>query len=984
MAAVQSTAPTLVGRREDLAALEAAFEQARGGELVTIVLAGEAGIGKTRLVEEFSERAYAQGARLLSGACVDLGDAALPYGALMDALRDVPATAFAALPAPSRRALAALIPEAAPDDEPSDGGQSAVFGALLRLIEDLGREEPLVLVLEDIHWADRSTEALLRFLVGGLRQTAVLLLLTYRSDELGRDHPVRRLLAELSRAPRERTVVLGPLTRAETGAQLTALAGMPLDDAAVDAIHGRSEGNPFYSEELLAAASATGPVPPTLRDTVLARIDRLPGAARSLARVAAACGRDVDHELLADICGLAGDALDDALRRCVDGHVLAVDPGRDGYRFRHALLQEVALGDLLPGERRRLHGRIADALADRETPRGTAGAQHLAEIAYHRLAATDRPAALIAAVRAAQAAEAVHALAEASRGYDAALELWESVDDPERLVGTDLPTLLERAAECRWLGFGDRDLSPRLRDRASAQLDESGSRLRRADHLSRLATTSCYARVTAGLPLHERALSLLDDDRSSETAARVRARYACVLMLRGDYAEADRQAIAALAAAHAAGSHAQEADALITRAVCRAADGELDVALALLDDARPLVEGGADLRVLQRFYTNSTYILAAFSRYEEAVALAREGIAIEMRAGLDAQGRSGVQENGAWALCLLGRTAEALELLGEDPGAITPETVAVHSRLAEITLAQGDPRAALSRLASLRRTPDLESFMVVPVCTAQAEAALWAGDVAAAVEAARAGEEQLVEAARSDAAPLLAVALRAQADGAHADLLDPAAAAAEADRLLTRLRRISALGRRPIPEVEQLLLVGRAERARLATAPAPGLWAAVAAGWEALCRPREQAYARWRQAEALAGRADARGELEQALLAAHAAATAIGAAHIAHAAERLARRTRVGLPTDPDAEQRIFPELTPREREVLALIADGRTNRQIAAALFIAPKTASVHVSNILGKLGAANRGEAAALAHRAGLVDADEQVGAGSVPSSA
>ena len=630
MTAAPTSLASLIGRDADLAALEAALDQARDGEVVTVVLAGEAGIGKTRLLHEFSERAFAQGARVLTGSCVDVGAATLPYGALMDALRAVPAAAVEDLPVRLRRALATLLPEAAPDDEPHDSGQSGVFGAVLRLLEELGREAPLVLALEDVHWADGSTEALLRFLVRGLRQTAVLLVLTYRTDELGRDHPVRRLLAELGRAPRIRTLTLAPLTREQTATQLAALAGGAVDADALDAIHARSEGNPFYSEELLAASAAAGEVPATLRDTLLARLDRLPAGAQGVVRVAAACGRHADHELLAAACGLDDDALDAALRAGVAGHVLAVDDQRRGYRFRHALLQEVAAGELLPGERRRLHGRIADLLAARPPQPGAAGAQHLAAIARHRLQTDDRRAGLAAAVRAARAAEAVHALAEAARNYDAALELWEAVEDPEALTGVDLPFLLERAAECRWLGFGDAGISARLHARAIAELGDHAPRLRRAEYLSRLATTSCSVDISAALPVHEQALMLLDH-APSETAARVRARYANVLMLVGDFTAAEREAVEAVAVARAARARIEEADALITRAVCRASAGDLAGAQALLDQARPCASEVGDLRVVQRFYTNASHILSAFGRYEDALAVAREGIAVHAR-----------------------------------------------------------------------------------------------------------------------------------------------------------------------------------------------------------------------------------------------------------------------------------------------------------------------------------------------------------------
>jgi DNA-binding CsgD family transcriptional regulator len=935
------------------------------------VLAGEAGIGKTRLVQEFSERAFAQGARVLTGACVDVGDPALPYGAIVDALRTVPRDAFDGLPARLRRELATLVPEAAPDEDGHDGTQSGLFGAVLRLLEQLGCDGPVVLVLEDLHWADGSTEALVRFLLRGLHQSAVLLVLTYRTDELERDHPVRRLLAELGRAPRVRTLAPAPLTRAQTAVQLAALAGRPVDDATVAAIHVRSEGNPFYSEELLAAADAAGPVPATLRDTLLTRIDRLPPGAQHVARIAAACGRHVDHDLLAAICGLGDDALDDALRACVTGHVLAVDHERRGYRFRHALLQEVALAELLPGERSRTDERIADVLCARPPGVGVAGAQRLAEIAFHRLRASDPAAGLSAAVRAARAAEAVHALTVASHSYDAALELWDDVEDPEAATGVDLPFLLERAATCRWLGFGEADISASLRERAAAELDASASRLRRTDHLSRQATTWCNADLRAGVPVHEEALSLLDAT-PSETAARVRGRYACALMLMGDFAAAERHAIEAAEVARAVGARDEAADALITCAVCRATAGDADAATALLEQARPAALESRDLRVMQRWFTNASHISMSFARYEEALAIAIEGIATHPRAGLDLPGQIGVRENAAGALCALGRPAEAAEVIGEDPGSLSAKTIILELRLAQAALLQGDVDGAADRLARARAVPGVESFVLVPTCALHVEASLWREDMAGALEAALAGEAVVVEADRLETAALLAVAVRAQVDAAGAGAVDPASAQAEADRLVARLARVARPGSAPLPDVDQLLRVAEAERSRLHDLPDPAPWRAVVAGWAGLGRPYEAGYAQWRLAEALAAARGERDELERVLGAAHAAATRVGADHLAAAVERLARRARVALPGTTTGEG-AFPDLTRREREVLELVADGRTNRQIAATLFISEKTASHHVSNILGKLGAANRGEAAALAHRAGVDGAGE-----------
>jgi DNA-binding CsgD family transcriptional regulator len=969
MAARPSTAATLVGRGTELAALDAALDRARGGEVVTVLVAGEAGIGKTRLVGEFADRAFAAGARLLTGACVDVGAATLPYGALVDALRDLPPDAYMSLEPPLRRALATLVPEAAVDEEPYAGDQRAVFGAVLRLLEQLGRDDPVVLLLEDVHWADRSTQDVLRFLVRGLRQTAVLVVLTHRTDELQRGAPVRRLLADLGREPCVETIALAPLSRTETAGQLAEVAGTPLGSEQVDRIYARSEGNPFFSEQLLLALDAGGPdaVPGTLRETLLARLDRLPPTAQPVVRVAAAVGRRVEHELLAQVCEQGDDVLDAALRACVAGHVLTVDRDRRGYVFRHALLAEVAAEDLLPGEARRLHRRIADLLADRPARAGMARAQQLAEIAHHRLQAGDPPAALAAAVAAARAAEEVHAMAEASRSYDAALGLWESVADAPQLTGIDLPHLLERAAECRWLGFGDAEISGRLRRRAIAELDAGAPALRRADYLSRLATTSCYHSIAASLPLHAQALSLVDE-RPTETGARVRARYAAVLMLLGDYAAAERQAGDAISTARAAGgiAAAQEADALVTLAVCRAMDGDVDGTFAALAAARPFATSLGDLRVVQRYYTNGSHVLSCFGRYEESVALAREGIAMHASAGLAGHGAIGVHENAAGALCALGRVDEAAAMIAgqleHEP--VAADTICLHLRRAQVHLVRGELDVAARLLAQLRGLSEAESFVMVPVCAMQADVALWRGELGTAREATLAGEALLVEAEQLDAAPLLAVAVRTAADARDAG---------EADRLVARLSALVGERLAPLPEPGLQLALAIAERTRLAPEPDPEAWRAVVAGFDALGRPYELAYGNWRLAEALAAARGDREELERALVAAHAAALGLGARHLLDVVGALARRARIALPAGDGAGapggDDAFAGLTPREREVLGLLAGGATNREIAGELFITEKTASVHVSNILAKLGAANRGQAAALAHQAGFV---------------
>jgi DNA-binding CsgD family transcriptional regulator len=334
-----------------------------------------------------------------------------------------------------------------------------------------------------------------------------------------------------------------------------------------------------------------------------------------------------------------------------------------------------------------------------------------------------------------------------------------------------------------------------------------------------------------------------------------------------------------------------------------------------------------------------------------------------------------VYENAADLMCALGRPKDAADLLGDEDGAFTSDMLSMHLMVARIALMQGDLGTAAARLEKARVNPDVEPALLLPVCTLAAQAALWQRDYELALESSRAGEDVLVEGDSIASSDLLAVALRAQADAVEAGILGRSDAVAAADRLLARLEKIVDIEFR-MPEPDALLLTGAAERSRLDAEPDPGAWQAASDAWAAISRPYAAAYAGWRWAQALAAAHGPREELERVLRAAHERAIRIDAAHVAEVTEALARRARVALPGLKDSGGPAFPDLTPREREVLSLVANGRTNRQIAAELFITDKTASVHVSNILGKLGASNRGEAAALAHKAGFELAGEAAG--------
>ncbi|HEU4896020.1 MAG TPA: AAA family ATPase, partial [Actinomycetota bacterium] len=465
------TSPTFVGRTEELARLAAAGDRAAGGTPTVVLVGGEAGVGKTRLVGEVLAAARAAGTTVLAGGCVELGGEGVPFAPLIEGLRgfvrelDEPALTRL-VPGQTRAELARLLPELSPAAGRggiADAGrgfdrlsttpgpwsdQGRLFELLLGLLERVGVERRTVLVVEDLHWADRSTRDLLAFLVRNLRRGRLLLLLTYRSDELHRRHPLRPFLAELDRSRRVERLELARFGAAEVAAQLAGIQGRPVPAELADRIHARSGGNAFFVEELAAVAGrggrADGELPPSLRDTLLARVELLGEPAQQVLAVVAVAGAAVPDPLLGEVAGLPEGALLAGLREAVSAHVLLADAADGTYGFRHALVKEAVYAELLPGERTRLHARFAAALAATD---GDGDPGLAAELAWHWYAAHDLEQALPAAVEAGLAAERAYAFAEAQRQFERALELWERAGPPEGGVGMDKAELLARAGE---------------------------------------------------------------------------------------------------------------------------------------------------------------------------------------------------------------------------------------------------------------------------------------------------------------------------------------------------------------------------------------------------------------------------------------------------------------------------------------------------------------------------------------------------------
>jgi hypothetical protein len=401
--------------------------------------------------------------RVLGGGCVPLGEEGLPFAPVTQALRglaDLDPAELATVAGPARQELGRLLPDLAWGGEAATGavvagaGQGRLFERLLGMIERLAARTPLLWVVEDLHWADRSTRDLLAYLATALRSGRVMVVGTFRSDELHRLHPLHGLLGQLGRNRRVVRLELARFSRAEVAEQLAGLLGADPPARLVDDVYARSQGNPFFAEELLLAGADPGVLPPSLREVLLARVVRLGDRTQQLLGVAAAAGPGATQPLLAAVADMDDQQLLDGLREAVDQQLLLPDAGGgDGYVFRHALLAEAVYSELLASERIRLHTALAGAL-EAGLEAGDAPASRAARLAYHWAAAGDQPRALTASLAAAAAAERVYAFAEAQLQLERVLGLWDRVPDAAERAGTDRVGLLARCGEAAY-GAGD-------------------------------------------------------------------------------------------------------------------------------------------------------------------------------------------------------------------------------------------------------------------------------------------------------------------------------------------------------------------------------------------------------------------------------------------------------------------------------------------------------------------------------------------------
>ncbi|MFC7495208.1 MULTISPECIES: ATP-binding protein [unclassified Nocardioides] len=978
------TSRTLVGRDAELTELSSLLgvrpsptstpETGTPGGVA--LLSGDAGVGKTRLLVELRDEAFVEGWRVFAGHCLDFGDSALPYlpfseilGRVATDLPDVVEQVAAQYPAlarlqPGRRVMgsAATAPDQAGTLDRAD-----LFEAVHTLLETAAATAPVLLVVEDTHWADQSTRELLSFLFSRPFDGPVAVVASYRSDDLHRRHPLRRQVAEWSRIRGVHRVALSPLPEDAVRALIHELVPEGLAEKELADIVERAEGNAFFVEELTSAAAEPGRwVPADLADVLLVRLDRLDETARQVVRTASASGRRVSHDMLAATSGLDGAALDEGLRKAVEMNVLLAQEGR--YSFRHALLGEAVYDDLLPGERARLHAGYVAALQS-GAARGTA-----AELARHARLANDLDTALTASIQAGREAWDVGGPDEAAYHYQQALEL---LADPRRCERTDV------------------DVS-KLATNAAESLSESGDTIRAVallqEQLDRLPADAPPEWRSRMLTARAGILIVVDTDEDpSEVSAEalalapegdnhLRARalttHARVLAGMGRYEEAQLVGLEALALDERLDLHQLASEAITTLSGLKKTGPKEGLREALREAiARSEAADAMHAELRARFLLARSY--EDWAEWDEAERWFRSVIDRADAANLPWTPyafESRVQLS--WIRTVRGGWDDVIELTdasGQNPPPI-PRANLDALRL-NVLQARGEDVGAAAR--KLRRFWSREGGIAIHSAALEMVHAGRSGDAAGAVQAyddvvavlSRTWHEWFSARIRFGAVAIGAVNQALQSlSGAERVAVMPAVERLSEDGNIVVQRYSDPSGHwGPEGRAWKKRLDAETLRARwIAGVDAPprealvDAWRETVTLFEDFGHVHELALVRTTYAGILRATGDTAAAREQGDLA-RAVAHDLGAHPLLDELKAIGSapaRAEAG----PDA-------LTPRETEILTLVADGRSNGEIGKQLFISAKTVSVHVSNILAKLDAAGRTEAAAIARRRGLI---------------
>lgn len=976
----------IVGRDAELADLisqlgisaPAAGATTSYAESRTILLAGDAGVGKTRLLTELRDVAFAADWQVLAGHCLDLADGSLPYlpfseilGRVLTVRPEVAASVTERHPTLARlqpgRRLRATDGVSESEDQSLDRGN--IFSAVHDLFETLAEDRPLLVVVEDAHWADQSTRDMLSFLFSRPFAGPVRLVVSYRSDDLHRRHPLRPQVAEWARLRGVERVQVEPLADSDVRNLVYAMQQTrTMEESDVAEIVDRAGGNAFFVEELVGATWAMGgQIPAELADVLLVRLDRLDGRTLEVVRVASVAGRHVSHELLAAVTGLGVVELEGAIRSAVESNVL--EQARNAsYAFRHALLGEAVYDDLLPGERARLHTSFMTALQS-GTVAGTA-----AELALHARRAGDRITAAMASIEAGNQAFAVGGPNEAALQF---LEAWELLTAlPEVPDDINLHDLVRRCAEA-FIASGRVTKAVKvLRTHLESMPTDSLPHDR-----GQIMTSIAAALLLTDTPEDPAVIAAEAVELLADAPPRLLARALGVhAQALGDHSEEQARAVAieglALAERHGLTGIAVEISTTLI-GLDETPDREHAGTAwrGVADRARAEGHVHAELRALYylaRFHHDRGDFTAALAGYDEVTGRG-EGVGLRW-APFPAEARS----MKSLVLVGLGRFDEAYDLL--DVSGLNPPMVyewLYFAQQVQVIAIRGACKP--DAFTTLREHWSRDGLIAIIGASAELVRADQLGDASAAIEV----YDRVVGTVR----PLwhewfqarlrlatVVVGIHATA-AARQTVVEREAAAVAVRRVLNDAERTidfhaeydSAHG----PEYQAWAARLAAEELRwhwlsqfdppdadlLATA-----WRAAEAAFVAHGNVYELARVRARLAEVLRATGDAAGARIVANLARE-SARALGAEPL------LAELQALGSSAQPARAVGDTTSLTPREAEILALVAEGRTNGEIGKQLFISTKTVSVHVSNILGKLSAASRTEAAAIARRDGLL---------------
>ena len=977
-----SAAGAFVGRHADAARLGQLIGLGSDTDSGMVLLSGDAGIGKTRLLAEVAQRARDEGWTVLVGHCLGEAGQTMPYLPFSEMLTRLEAADPDAVERTmtAHSALAALFPtrrrasDAAERDTPESLDPRDLVEAAHAAFEGIASSAPVLLVVEDVHWADQSSRDLLTLFFTRGFGGRVSIVASYRSDDLHRRHPLRTTLAHWSRLADLWRYDLAPLSDGAVRELVRHVQPRPLTERQVRTVVERAEGNAFFAEELVAA-SALGHngVAEDLSRLLLVRFDQLEAAGQHVVRMASAAGRHVSHPLLTAVAGLGDAELDQGLRDAVEHHVL-VPTESGGYAFRHALLAETVYDDLLPGERVRAHERYAAALGS-DPSLGT-----WADVARHASAAGDRAVAIEASIHAGDAAMSVGGPEEAWRHYKQALSLIpDRHPDADRLALRASAALTAKGQAIKALAL----IEERLARREGAE-DPLG----RAELLGALATTARLTESTLDtLAATKEGLGLLDgSDLTDRATAQVRARLlgarVQALVDRGRDEEAARAAKEAVEAAVAAElpEVATEVRVVEARVLERVGDPETSQdTLERIIASSPAPGEPAQVRALHHLGS----LHHRLGRLDQAVDVYRRGAEAGRAAGrawapyaFDARLLAGV------AAYEVGRWEESLEILDtsrEDP----PQPAEALLRSARLFVVAGRGGTDFgAELEAVRPWWEDEGLVAVYAGGAAIDLHAHAGDLAATLAA----HDETVEVLSHiwhrhfQAQTRLSALLLGQLGSfvqrvpttERAHLLSRGRDAADAAEQVWA--RVSEVPGQHGPEAQAWIARARAESLRLRwlggedvdPAELAAAWRAAVGALEAYGHTYEVARSRARLGAVLraVGDPEASDVLQQALE----VARRLGAEPLR--AELRAVGGAQSRPAPDRAHQRLGEELTPREREILGLVALGRSNRQIGTQLFISAKTASVHVSNIIAKLGVSGRGEAVAVARDRGLLE--------------